>query len=455
MRWRNVTVAFVVAAAVVLAWRLRLRHEPAVESVAPGAKVDRVVLLTIDALRHDRLGCYGYERRPTSPNLDAWAPYAAVFDEAFAPAPWTVPSLGAIFTNHHPFQIGAYTNSCGISPASVTLPEIFHRNGFLTASFNTHALLINETTGFRRGFDEVFPAKADLPSDDMHKMPFSHTEPALMAWLERHARDRFFLWIHDMDTHQPFTEGNTYLDDPEWSKYDAEVRWVDEAFGRLMRKLQALGVWDDSLIIFTADHGEAFDEHGIIGHQDCMYDEVLRIPLLIQYPGLDGGRRIREPVESVDLFPTILELAGLPPENGVGESLVPLLDGRRQRRLQPYLFHSRYHYEKAYHEIAVRDRWWKLLATVKDLNGKKNRDERRPPVWDLNASSTQLELYHPATDPGEVNDLYDAYPDVVERLTGVLAGWQAGMRPPDEIAPELDEAGREALRALGYGTDGD
>lgn len=453
MKWRNVVVVMVAAFAVVLALR-PWSHEQAGEPDTPKAGVERVVLLTIDALRRDRLGCYGYERRPTSPSLDAWAPDAAVFEEAFAPAPWTIPSLGAIFTNHQPFQIGAYTNRSGISPAFTTLPEIFHRNGFVTASFNTHALLINETTGFRRGFDTVFPTKADLPSDDMHKMPFAHTEPALMAWLDKHARDRFFLWIHDMDTHQPFTEGNTYLDDPEWSKYDAEVRWVDEAFGRLMRKLQALEIWDDSLIIFTADHGEALDEHGILGHQDCMYDEVLRIPLIIQYPGLDGGRRIREPVESIDLFPTILELAGLPAEDGVGESLVPLLDGRRHHRVQPYLFHSRFHYEKAYHEIAVRDRWWKLLATVKDLNGQKNRDERRPPVWDLDASSTQLELYHTKTDPGEVHDLYDDYPDVVERLQRALADWQASMRPPDEMAPELDAAGREALRALGYG-DGD
>jgi arylsulfatase A-like enzyme len=153
----------------------------------------------------------------------------------------------------------------------------------------------------------------------------------------------------------------------------------------------------------------------------------------------------------VDLFPTILELAGLPPESGVGESLVPLLEGRRHRRLQPYLFHSRFHYERAYHEIAVRDRWWKLLVTVKDLNGKKHRDERQPPVWNLDASSTQFELYHPATDPGEANDLFEDHPAVVDRLRRVLADWQTGMRPPEKMSPELDEAGREALRALGYG----
>lgn len=446
MRWRYVVVVFVAAGAVALASQFSPRGE-----VGARSKVDRVVLITIDALRRDRLGCYGYEGRPTSPNLDAFAKHAVVFDEAFAPAPWTIPSLGAIFTNHHPFQIGAYTNLSGISPDFVTLPEIFQRNGFATAAFNTHALLINDTSGFRRGFDETFPTKADLADDDMHKMPFAHTEPALMAWLDQHAGDRFFLWVHDMDTHQPLTEGNTYLDDPAWSKYDAEVRWVDEAFGRIMRKLQALEIWDDSLIIFTADHGEAFGEHGIMGHQDCMYDEVLRIPLLIQYPGLEGGRRVREPVLSLDLFSTILELADLPPQGGVGESLVPLLDGRRHQRLNPYLFHSRFHYEKAYHEIAVRDRWWKLLVTAKDLHGNNGRDERQAPTWDLDASSTQFELYHTETDPEEANDLYEDYPEVVDRLRQVLADWRAGIHPPGKMSAELDDAGREALRALGYG----
>jgi arylsulfatase A-like enzyme len=153
----------------------------------------------------------------------------------------------------------------------------------------------------------------------------------------------------------------------------------------------------------------------------------------------------------LDLFPTILELAGLPPERGVGESLVPLLDGRRHRRLNPYLIHSRFHYETAYHEIAVRDRWWKLLATVQDLNGEKGRDERLPPTWNLDASSTRFELYHPTTDPGEANDLYEVYPNVVDRLRQALVDWQASIRPPEKRAPELDEAGREALRALGYG----
>lgn len=446
MRWKKFAVAFVAVAAAASASQLWSR-----ESDESKTTVDRVVLITIDALRQDRLGCYGYERRPTSPNLDAWAPDAVIFDEAFSSAPWTIPTLGALFTNRHPFEIGAYTNLSGISPDFVTLPEIFQRNGFVTASFNTHALLINETTGFRRGFDDVFPSKADLGDDDIHKVPFARIEPALTAWLDKHAGDKFFLWIHNMDTHQPLTEGNPYLDDPAWSKYDAEVRWVDEAFGRIMRKLQALGIWDDSLIIFTADHGEAFGEHGILGHQDCMYDEVLRTPLLMQYPGLEGDRRIREPVVSIDLFPTILELAGLPPEDGVGESLVPLLNGTRHRRLRPYLFHSRYHYEKAYHEIAVRDRWWKMLVTVQDLNGRRNRDERQPPVWDLDASSTRFELYHPSTDPGEANDLYETHPDVVDRLRRALADWQASIRPPQAMAPELDDAGREALRALGYG----
>jgi arylsulfatase A-like enzyme len=287
--------------------------------------------------------------------------------------------------------------------------------------------------------------------EDEHKMPFAKIEPALMAWLDEHAGDRFFLWLHNMDTHQPPTAGNRYLDDPDWREYEAEVRWVDEAFGRILLQLQALGVWDEALVIFTADHGEAFDEHGILGHQDVMYDEVLRVPLILQYPGMGAPQRIDEPVDHLDLFATIADLAGLPlPEKTRGESLAPLADRRRRHKQRPYLFQSRYHYEAGYHELAVRDRWWKVLATVKDREGK-TRDERRAPSFDVFAGDTRLELYHRLFDPGEVTDLYDAYPKVVERLQKALGEWQETIEPPQRLAPVLDEAGREALRALGYG----
>ena len=341
----------VLAGAAVWYWR----------SVPPSPwRAKQVVLITIDTLRFDRLGLYGYERRPTSPHLDAWARSAVVFDRATAPTPWTVPSLGALLTGRYPAEVGSYTNSDGVHPDFTSLAALFKDEGYATASFNTHALLIRARGGFRRGFDTVYPAEWHPILEGEHKMPFSDTEPHLMRWLEKHAGSPFFVWIHDTDPHLPPTSGNPYLEREEWSRYDAEVRWMDEAMGRILARLRELGLGDDLLIVFTADHGEAFGEHGLKGHQDVMYEEVLRVPLIVQYPAMGPPRRISAPVELIDLFATIADLAGLSPPAGTrSESLVPLLNATRAERLKPYAFHARYFFEDGRHWLAVRDRQWK------------------------------------------------------------------------------------------------
>jgi arylsulfatase A-like enzyme len=419
----------------------------------------KVVLITIDTLRADRLGVYGYERAPTSPVLDGWAKSAVLFERAFSQAPWTVPSLGSLFTGRFPVEAGVYTNRGGITPDLATLPELFRRQGFETASFNTHALLVNQSGGFRRGFREVFPDAIRPEKRGQHKIPWTDTEPHLMRWLEEHAgEERFFLWIHDMDPHAPPTAGNPYLDKPGWHAYDAEVRWVDEAIGRILAKLDALGIRDELLLVFTADHGEAFGEHGFRGHQDVMYDEVLRVPLILSYPGVERGLRIAQPVPLIDLFATIAELAGLPlPAGTRGESLVPLIERRRGPRRR-HQFHSRYHFEDGHHELAVRDDDWKLLLKTppqsSDGNVRASARERASPTWSLDAPGTRRELFHWSHDRDEKANVLADRPEVVARLEAVLwAWWRRVSAHPGERrreAPELDAAGQEALRALGY-----
>jgi arylsulfatase A-like enzyme len=436
-----VAAAVLVLAACTLAWVWTRAQQP--------WRAKQVVLITIDTLRFDRLGLYGYRRRPTSPNLDAWSRGAVVFDRATAPAPWTVPSLSALLTGRYPAEVGSYTNGDGIHPDFTTLAELFRAQGYATASFNTHALLIGVRGGFRQGFDTVYPKELKPIIEDEHKMPYALTEPHLMEWLQAHAHEPFFVWVHDMDPHMPPTTGNPYLADREWSRYDAEVRWMDEAVGRIIERLRALGLGDDLLIVFTADHGEAFgDEHGLTGHQDVMYDEVLRIPLLVQYPGMGAPRRIAEPVELLDVYSTIAELAGLiVPEGTRGQSLAPLLDGRRAERTTPYGFHARYFFEDGSHWLAVRDREWKLLAKTPDADA--NVVKRGAPRWVLDDPKTYLELYRIADDPGEENDLYETHPEQVERLQQVLSDWGDSVAQ-GPTRPELDDATREALRALGY-----
>lgn len=409
-------------------------------------RAKQVVLISIDTLRADRLGTYGYTVRPTSPNLDALAQQSVVFERAFTAAPWTVPALAALLTGRYPVEVGAYTNSDGVAADAVTLAELFRQQGIATAQFNTHALLVNDHGGFRQGFDTVEPEKLVPLAEGEHKTSFAASEPALMTWLDAHRDQPFFLWIHDMSPHLPPTAGNPWLTTEGWSRYDAEVRHSDDIVGRLLRKLAELGIGENLLIVVTADHGEAFgDEHGLTGHQDVMYDEVLRVPLIIGSPAM-LPRRVAAPVELVDVFPTIAALAGLPLPPGLrGESLVPLLDGSRQERTRSFALHARYFFEDDLnsHWLAVRDNAWKLMARTPD----HGRDG--PPGWNLDDPETYFELYRYGDDPGEQTDLFESHPDEVARLRKTFDEWTASLsaKPP---RVEADEATREHLRALGY-----
>lgn len=406
----------------------------------------QVVLISIDTLRADRLGAYGYAAQATSPNIDLLAQQSVLFERAYSAAPWTIPSLAAALTGRYPVEVGAYTNSDSLTADAVTLAELFQQHGFATATFNTHAVLVSEGGGFRQGFDTVVPQHLVPLQQDEQKASFAANEPALMAWLDAHAKDPFFVWIHDMSPHLPKTDGNPWLTTPGWSRYDAEVRNSDDLIGRVLHKLAALRLGDDLLLVFTADHGEAFgDEHGLTGHQDVMYDEVLRVPLLIGAPVFEA-RRVTAPVELVDLYPTIAALAGLPAPPAVrGESLVPLLTGARAERTQPYAFHMRFFFDTpdAWHWLAVRDDEWKLLVKTPD------RGHDGPPGWNLGDPETYFELYRTRADPGELKDELEAHPEQVARLRRAIDDWTAGLtEKPARV--EAEDATREHLRALGY-----
>ncbi len=421
--------------------RTQLNHVP---------NARKIVLFTVDTLRADRLGCYGYQDAPTTPALDTWSRDAVLFERAYAPAPWTVPSLAALFTGRYPIETGAFTNETGIGEGFRTLPELLREAGYITASFNSHAVLLEPEMGFRRGFDQVSPENYEVVLEGEHKIAFSTVEPDLMRWLDENADKDFFLWIHDMDPHHPETPGNPYLEDPSWTTYQAEIRGMDEAFARVVRRLQALGVWDDVLFIFTADHGEAFDEHGLVGHQNVMYDEVLRIPLLINYPRAFAGSRVRDLADLLDVRATILDMARItPPERERGESLVDLLRGSPLRQHRENLFHSRYFFEDGRHELAVRDRWWKLLARTPP--GEDRLGETLP-TGTLDSESWTLELFNLSTDPLERENLTAEYPVVVRKLTSAIEDWDNSNDVPIDPAPRLDESDLEMLRNLGYRT---
>ncbi len=422
--------------------------------VVLGGKVPvrKIVLVSIDTLRADRLGSYGYALE-TTPRLDAFAAEAVLFERATVPAPWTAPSMAAMITGRYPFETGVYTNQNHLKGGLNTLADTLGKAGFATAWFNTNPVLMLGDTKFREGFSDVAPKERFTA-----KLPYSKLEPSVLSWLEEHAAEDFFVWIHSMDPHSPPTEGNPYHADKKWHVYDGEVRLVDDAMGTLFDKLKSLGIWDETLVIFTSDHGEAFSEHMLPGHQNVIYDEVLHVPMIIRHPGQQQPGRTKEPVEIMDLYRTIAEAAQVEVPEGVrGESLLPILEGRASRRQQDYSFHARYYFKTLnQHYLAIRDRDYKLIAKVPFEADPKANLITQTPEWSLDKPGTTLELYRYADDPREqVNLIFvGADPAVAERLKRELIAWRDRMAgrtaPSADTQIELDDKTREALRKLGY-----
>ncbi len=409
----------------------------------------RIVLFSVDTLRADGLGVYGFDELDISPSIDRWAEDAVVFDRATAPAPWTVPSLASFLTGRFPGEMGVYTNETGIPEGWATLAELFQEAGYTTASFGSHSLLLEEEMGFRRGFDEVYPAEVGLILEGEHKIPFADVEPDLEQWLEKHGSERFFIWIHNMDPHSPKTPGNPYFANEDWHRYDAEVRWVDDSFDRIDRLLTQAGFWgDDFLFVFTADHGEAFGDHGLMGHQDVMYDEVLRVPLLIRYSAMKQPMRVAAPVDLLDVRRTILDLAGLSEPPGThGESLVPIMAGERRERERALSVQARHYFEDGHHEYVIRDRVWKLIVRTPP---SEDRLGNGFPTWMGDRDDGTFELYNLIEDPGERTNLVASHPEVVSYLRNALGDWNATIEHPKREAPRLDEEDKAILRRLGY-----
>lgn len=330
------------------------------------AQRHNVILISIDTLRADHLGCYGYQRN-TTPRIDAFRRAATLFEQAFAQAPSTLPSHASIFTSLLPSHHGAsVANSSGVDPGAVTLAEILKREGYETASFNG-GIQLDPLYGLARGFDTYVSARPSVASADLLVDPvdrFDHAVTEGMEWMRDRKAKPLFMFLHTYETHHPYTpdpallalmdpdydgslpddigvdllkrinDGEMEIDDADLdhviAAYDAELRSVDAAFGKLVDFLQQEGLYDDAVILVTSDHGEEFGEHGFVGwHSHSLYDELLRVPLLVKLPGSRGGERsVAAQVRGIDLAPTILDELGLTiPESFEGTSLLPAIVG--------------------------------------------------------------------------------------------------------------------------------
>jgi arylsulfatase A-like enzyme len=298
-----------------------------------------VIVVVADALRADRLGAYG-NRQGLTPFLDSFAARAYVFRRAYSQAPWTGASVASLFTSRFPSQLGITSFRSLLGPEEHTLAEALHEHGYSTGAFIAHWFL--RGTGLEQGFD-VF---SQYSAWSQRKTRAPALNKGVLAWLDRSRREGqpLFLYLHYLETHAPYLPPpaalQRVLDGREAPKldtmnrdlmtpkkfqrfsaaemrqamdaYDAEVASLDDSLGELFSELTARGLLAHAVVVFTADHGEAFQEHGYYGHGASLFNELLHVPLIIGVPGLATRVDVDESVALIDVAPTVLELAGAP-----------------------------------------------------------------------------------------------------------------------------------------------
>lgn len=408
-----------------------------------------LLIVTIDTLRADHVSAYGYAA-PTTPRLDRLAAEGVLFEQAYAPATVTGPSHATLMTGRPPRALGVVRNGYRLPAGAETLAGLLKAGGWSTGAV-VSAYPLRRHFGLGTGFDtyddEFLVAESSTRGPRWEGRPLGEpydrrgdaTTRRAAAWLERHRRgDPFFLWVHYFDPHTPYDAP------PEWRLtgsggeasahpgYDAEIRFADDAVGKLLGVLEARGHARDTLVVVTSDHGEGLGDHGELEHGPLVYEEAVRVPLIMRFPGrLPAGVRWRDPVEILDVAPTVLELLGLPPRPGfAGRSLVAAAHG--SARGAPRLVVVQSEYDEAADETVFGVR-----------QGQAKYIETR-----TGGSARRRELYDLASDPAERKDLSMVEPARVESLAAALSAWRRALGPVH--ASKIDPADVERLRALGY-----
>ena len=425
-----------------------------------------VVLVSVDTLRADALGTYGGPL-PT-PAFDRLASQGVLFEHAYAPAPATAASHATMLTGTEPQRHGVLRNGEALGKDVVPLAELFQSHGYATAGFAS-SFVLDPRFGWSRGFghydDELSESGATMGKAKPYPGAFwsaerfggfdrraTATTDAARRWLET-APEPFFLFVHYFDPHGPYVPPAVFADraasmpvsldgrelpgvapaqlEQLIRRYHGEVLYVDDALGALLDAATRHGT-RPTVIAVTADHGEGLGQHHWLEHAVHLYEEQVRVPMLLAAPGLPAGRRVSTPVALADLVPTLLALAGLPaPADVDGRSLADAARGTRTLEPRP-IFGVR----RLVSEDVGWDRGVKLSV----------RDGRWKYIW---ASDGPHELYDLDADPAERHDVLAAHADVAERLRGLLEQHIAALPASREAAPLSDET-RKALQALGY-----
>ena len=385
-----------------------------------------VVLVSIDTLRSDRVGSYGYAKAKT-PALDALAREGVLFEEVFSHCPLTLPAHASLFSGLLPPRHGVRDNlGFALDESQRTLARRFQDAGYATGGA-VSAYVLRRGTGIAAGFsvwDDSFESTGAVEAiGDLQRDGALATE-ALARFVEAQRGRRFFAFLHLYEPHTPYTPppGHRGHADP----YDGEVAYADELVGRLVARLRAAGVYDKAIVAVTSDHGEGLMDHGEQEHGFFLYREALQVPLVLRLPGgRRGGTRVTGVAGHVDLAATLLDLAGLPADGMDGASLRGAIETGRTHARPVYseTFYPRYHFG-----------WSELFAATEE----RYRFVRAP----------KSELYDRQRDPREQHDLAGSRAEAVAAM-GAWLDETSRAAPVAAPQPVSSEA-REALAALGY-----
>jgi arylsulfatase A-like enzyme/Flp pilus assembly protein TadD len=431
IRGRLVVVAIGLAvvaagvAVVLLTLRSGRPHAPAFSHVAARS----LVLITVDTLRADRVGAYGWKAART-PAMDGVAARGVLFQRAFAPAPITLTSHASLLTGLYPPGHGSRHNGMRVRGDVTTLATVLREQGWATGAF-VGAFPLDRRFGLDRGF-EHYGDRMPRTSDGrlLNERSGRVVADEALDWLNGTGDRRFFLWVHLFEPHAPYEpdaargpNGGTL---PPGLRYDDEIARADVEIGRLLAGLGAR--LSSALVVVAGDHGEAFGEHGEITHSIFLYDTTLRVPLIMAGPGMGAGPSApKSDVSLVDVFPTVLDALGLPPRDVDGVSLLPLVRGEA---------------------ISARDLYAETFAPLLDFGWSSLRSVRSGP-WKYVAAPSP-ELYDVAADPGEERNQEPAQGQVVRDMAARVAKYAGPELPAVPAGEQLDSEARSRLGALGY-----
>jgi arylsulfatase A-like enzyme/cytochrome c-type biogenesis protein CcmH/NrfG len=418
---------------------------PAHKSSSPGKKPSNIILITLDTTRADRMGFLG-SKLGLTPNLDALAKQSIVFTRAYSQVPLTPPSHAAILTGTYPQFNHVNDMQDPLAKHLPYAPEILRAHGYRTAAF-IGAIVLEPSPPFAVGFDRGFDTydagfHSENPGDDRYKTVQrrgSQVVAHALAWLNKNPKGPFFIWIHLYDAHDPYDPPEPYKTRYASAPYDGGIAYEDAVVGRLLRELKLRGLYDGTIMAVMADHGESLGAHGEDTHGVFLYDETIRVPLLIKMPHANaGGERIDNRVELIDILPTLLQATSIEiPKEIQGKSLLGLME-RANAGGNPAVdaWHDRPAYAQS--EYPHNNFGWSALRSL--------RSEKY-----LYIQAPQRELYDETADPGAEHNLAASSKAVADTLAGQLQALrQETVSTREAPTVTLDPEAQAKLGALGY-----